>query len=600
MTERRLQIHTENLLPIIKKWLYSERDIFVRELISNSTDALRKIELLHIEKEDLALEIRIEIDKERKALIFSDTGIGMSAEEVEKYIAQIAFSGAKEFVENYQKDKDSLGIIGHFGLGFYSAYMVAHEVTIDTKSYVKDTPAAFWKCDGGVSYTLEEGQRKERGTTITLFLNADSEEFLEEEHLRTILLRFCAFLPFPIFLQGKKINEQEPLWIAPSTTLTDEKYKKFYQFLYPADPEPVLWVHLNVDYPFNLKGILYFPKLHKNWDWEKTHLKLFCNRVFVSDSCKDLLPDYLTHLKGVLDSNDIPLNVSRSFLQKDKRMQQLSSHIAKKIGDKLCHLLQNNRDYFLSLWPEVEMIVKLGALQDEKFYEKVKEALLWKTSQGNYVTVEEYQKLYPGTVYYTVDAHSPLLHLYTQEVLLATSALDPSLMSSLEQRLKISFQRIDSSIENSMLDPTKEKVLLDQEGKTEAAQLAQFAQRALEDSHIQVEAKSLNSNRIPAFFTLEERSRRFRDYLHITQKESSLALPIQKNLVLNTNHPLIEKLMKLRSTHPETAKEILLHLKDLTLLMQKELDAKAVEPFVERSLRLLEQVSPALSTVEAG
>ncbi|HUD02363.1 MAG TPA: molecular chaperone HtpG, partial [Rhabdochlamydiaceae bacterium] len=403
MTHGTLKIHTENILPIIKRWLYSDKDIFVRELVSNACDALRKLQILRDQNladiKDEELKIELVIDKEARTLQFIDTGLGMTAEEVEKYIAQVAFSGAEEFMNKYQSGEKEQ-IIGHFGLGFYSAYMVAEKVTIDTLSYQASAEAAFWSCAGSSDYLLEKGTRASRGTTITLHVQED--EFLEENRLREILQRYCLFLPYPIYLNGTRINEQDPLWLKNSADCTEKDYLDFYHTLYPLEPDPIFWIHLNIDIPFHLQGILYFPKLTKRFDWNKSNIQLFVNRVFVSESCKDLIPDFLMCLRGAIDSPDIPLNVSRSSLQMDRTVRQLSSHISKKVADKLAALHQSDKEKFLAAWPEIEMIVKLGMLQDEKFYARAKDFLVWKTTADTWTTLEGKA----GTVFYTSDAHA--------------------------------------------------------------------------------------------------------------------------------------------------------------------------------------------------
>jgi molecular chaperone HtpG len=337
MTEGTLKINTEKLLPIIKKWLYSDKEIFLRELVSNACDALSKLKILReqgeIEFSDDELKIDIRLDAEAKTLTISDTGIGMTAEEVEKYIAQLAFSGAEDFLSKYEGSEEKNQVIGHFGLGFYSAYMVSSKVEIDTLSYQERAEPAHWVCDGTSSYTLDKGTRAERGTTITLHI--EDEDFLEEARIASLLSRYCAFLPYPIHLEGEHINHKDPLWLKSPADCTEEEYLEFYRQLHPMEPEPIFWVHLNVDYPFHLKGILYFPHIHNRFDFQKKPVKLFCNRVFVSDNCSDLIPEYLSIMRGAIDSPDIPLNVSRSYLQMDKTVRSLSNHIAKKVADRL-------------------------------------------------------------------------------------------------------------------------------------------------------------------------------------------------------------------------------------------------------------------------
>lgn len=570
MTQKTLKIHTENILPIIKKWLYSEKDIFVRELVSNSCDAMRKLQILG-KLEDPRIDITI--DKNAKTITFSDNGIGMTAEEVEKYIAQIAFSGAEEFVAKYQA-KDS--IIGHFGLGFYSAYMVAASVTLDTLSYQEGAEAALWTCDGSAAYTLEKGTRDKRGTTITLHVN--DEEYLDDLHLRTILKKYCAFLPYPIYFNGTRINQDEPLWLKNPSDCTDKDYLDFYHTLYPMEPDPIFWIHLSVDYPFHLQGILYFPKISRRFDWGKSNIQLFCNRVFVSDNCKDLLPDFLICLRGALDSPDIPLNVSRSTLQMDRTVRQLASHITKKVADRLSSLHQNDREKFLAAWPDIEIVIKLGLLQDEKFYERAKDFLVWKTTQGSWITLSDQKK-----VFYTSDPHAPVLELFKEkEVLIAPSPVDSAVMNFLEHKLSIQFQRVDGALDETILDRAREKTVLDADGKTESARIADYFRTVLS---CPVEAKSLASDALPAFLMFEEKSRRLRDQLALYEKELPQA---QKTFVVNTNSPLINQLVKLGDKKPALAQQVAKHLYDLSLMTQKELDGEEIPRFAQRSSQLLE------------
>ena len=361
-----LKIHTENILPIIKKWLYSDKDIFIRELVSNACDAIHKCKVLREHGEftgsDIDFRIDLTVDKTAKTLTFTDNGIGMTAEEVEKYIAQVAFSGAEEFAGKYRSQNEKDQIIGHFGLGFYSAYMVSSTVTIDTLSYRDHSEPALWSCDGSTAYTLDKGSRTDRGTSITLFIDKDNEEFLEEGKLRTILNHYCAFLPVPIYLNGSHINKKEPLWLKNSADCTDQDYLEFYRALYPLEPDPIFWIHLNVDYPFHLKGILYFPKINRQFDFGQNTIKLFCNRVFVSDNCKDLIPDYLMVLRGAIDSPDIPLNVSRSTLQMDRTVRQLSSHISRKVSDRLSSL------YNKSTTVQLEFMFDENGIHEHHFF----------------------------------------------------------------------------------------------------------------------------------------------------------------------------------------------------------------------------------------
>ena len=605
MTKAKLKVHTEHILPIIKKWLYSEKDIFIRELVSNACDALGKCRVLREQEGvnilDEELKIDVRTDKEKKQLIFSDTGIGMTEEEVEKYIAQIAFSGAEEFLSKYKSSEEKDQIIGHFGLGFYSAYMVSEKVSIETLSYKEGSTPVSWVCDGSTEYEMQPGSRSSRGTDVILHVDADNEEFLEEGKIEQILQAYCAFLPFPIYLNGKHINSKDPLWLKPASQCTNEEYLSFYRSLYPMDPDPIFWIHLNVDYPFNLKGILYFPKVHRKFDWSGCSIKLFCNRVFVSDQCKDLLPDYLMALKGALDSPDIPLNVSRSYLQMDRTVRQLAVHISKKVADKLAQTHETDKDLFIKIWPDVELIIKLGMMQDEKFQERAKDFLLWKNTQDEWTTLEAYlernKEKTKGKIFYTTDEKydSSFLQLYKDqgiEVLYATSSVDTTLMTTLERtKSDIQFQRIDGDIDESILDKSKEKSLLDVDGKTEAVKLSELIAAKLGKEQVTVEAKSLASDSLPGFVVVKEEMRRMREFFALSQRDMpALDMTSKKTFVVNTNSKLMTALPKLNEKDPDLAKDLVLQLYELSLLSQKELDPSELSSFIQRSGRVLEKL----------
>lgn len=609
MSKGTLKIHSENILPIIKKWLYSDKDIFLRELVSNATDALSKLKILRDQNEasfdDKDLRIDILIDKENKLLTIKDTGIGMSADEVEKYIAQLAFSGAEDFMKKYESAQDKDQIIGHFGLGFYSAFMVSTSVDIDTLSYRAQSTPAFWSCDGSSEYTLEQGSRQERGTTITLHIDASSEEFLEENRIKEMLDRHCSFLPFPIYLNGNHINDHHPIWIKAPSECKDEEYLELYRHLYPMETDPIFWVHITVDYPFHLKGILFFPKITKRFDYTKSNVHLYCNRVFVADSCKDVIPDFLTVLRGVIDSPDIPLNVSRSALQMDRTVRQLGSHIVKKITDKLSSLYESDFEKYSSFWKDIETVLKLGILQDEKFYEKAKDLLIWKNTQNSWTTLKDYleraKSKHENKVFYTFDEKhtSHFLDLYEQqniEVIQAPSYLDNPLLSFIESKeAPVKFQRIDGGIDSSLLNKDKEDTLLDADGKTLSLRLEELFKGNLEHKDLQVEAKSLSSEQLPAFIVIDEQSRRLRDYFAMTQPDSETLFPQKKTLVLNTNNKLIQAIYKLQQKDETLAKELSNQVYDLSLLSQKELEPTQFSDFIKRSSSLLERLAEKIS-----
>lgn len=599
MSKGTLKIHSENILPIIKKWLYTDKNIFLRELVSNACDAMSKLKILRDEGKvsfsDEELRIDIEVKKDAKTLTILDTGIGMTAKEVEKYIAQLAFSGAEEFVKKYQKEGEQEQMIGHFGLGFYSSFMVSKEVEIDTLSFAKSAKAAHWSCDGSPDYTLDEGSRTERGTTITLHIAPDSEDFLEEGHLRDILLKHCRFLPYPIYLNGKQINELEPLWIKPASECTDQNYLDFYRALYPLEPDPIFWIHLNVDYPFHLKGILYFPKLNRRLDPNQSSVHLYCNRVFVSDSCKDLIPDYLSVLRGVIDSSDIPLNVSRSNLQMDRTVRQLSSHISKKVSDKLTSQWQSDRDAFVQKWPDIEMIIKLGVLQDDKFYDRIKGCLVWKNSSQDWTTLEDYLERHEDKKVFYHHDEKQTTHFFEMykdkgvEILFSSSHLDTPLMSFLEGKIEgVKFQRLDGAVDETILDKEREKIVLDESGKTEAVHTANFFKAQLDDT-VAVEAKSLTSDHVPAFILITEEERRMRDYFTLSGQELPSRLGKKHTLVVNTNNKLVQAIPKLKDQ--ELAKGLVKQLYALSLLSQRELDPSDFSSFLKRSSELLESLT---------
>jgi molecular chaperone HtpG len=596
MRKNNLSIHSENILPIIKKWLYSDKDIFIRELVSNATDAINKVKILKnqgmIDVEETTFNISVSINQEHKTITISDTGIGMTEEEVEKYIAQIAFSGAEEFVAKYKTQTEKDPIIGHFGLGFYSAYMVASKVEINTLSHQENAKPVFWSCDGSSNYSIGAGTKQTKGTEIILTIDDQSAEYLEESKLKELLLKYCNFMPFPIFLNGQSIGNQSPLWMKNPSECTEKEYLEFYRKLFPLDQDPLFWIHLNVDYPFHLQGILFFPKIHRRFDANESTIRLFCNRVFVSDNCKEILPDYLTILRGAIDSPDIPLNVSRSYLQVDKNVKQLSSHISKKISDRLGQLYKTDKEKFIAAWADIEMIVKLGILQDEKFYDRIKDVLIWKNSEDNWTTLSEYlERSKDKKVFYTSNKDSALIHLYKEkqiEILMAPLPIDTAIIQSLEEKMSISFQRIDGGIDENLLDPSREKTLLDADGKTIASKTASFIKSSLDEEAIEVEAKSLSSDKLPAFLVLDENQRRLRDYMTMTQGKHSF--PAKKTFVVNTNSPLIQLIEKLQNKQPDIAAEMAKSVYDMALLSQRELESGDLEKVVARQTVILEKL----------
>jgi len=456
-----LSIHTENIFPIIKKWLYSEHDIFFRELTSNAIDAINKrvVEEPGIDTKDFGVEVKI--DKKKKTIIFSDTGIGMTAEEIEKYINQIAFSGAEDFVEKY-KDVQT-NIIGHFGLGFYSSFIVADKVTIDSLSYKEGSKAAGWSCEGSTEYEAYAGKRKEVGTTITIHVNDESEEFLDEDKVQSILEKYCSFMSFPVKFKDKVINEKPALWNKKPNEVTDEEYKEFYKTAFQQYDEPLFWIHLNVDYPFNLKGILYFPKFKNQLDINKGQVKLFCNNVFVADNLKDLIPEFLLLLKGGIDIPDIPLNVSRSFLQSDSQVQKISNYIVKKVADHFKSAFKDDREKYASYWKDISDFIKYGLLTNEDFFKALEKQIVYKTTEGKWLTIEEYLEANksddkPHKIYYapsenTQVSYIDMLKQQNIDVIYAESMLDSHLFQKLEMSNgDIRFIRVDSEINDDLVE----------------------------------------------------------------------------------------------------------------------------------------------------
>ncbi len=597
MRKNSLSIHSENILPIIKKWLYSSRDIFLRELISNATDAIKKLRILRecgqASDDATPLEIHVRIDKKAGTLTISDNGIGMTEEEVEKYIAQIAFSGAEEFLAKYKKETDADPIIGHFGLGFYSSYMVAQKVELKTLSFLSGSSPVFWTCDGSSSYEIGPSEPKERGTDIVLHLGEESAEFLQESKIRELLDRYCSFMPDPIFLNGKPINNCEPLWTKSPSACTNQEYLEFYRKLYPMKEDPLFWIHLNVDYPFRLQGILYFPKSIQQLEHKVSKVMLFCNRVFVADNCNDILPDYMTILRGAIDSPDIPLNVSRSYLQIDQKVQQLGAHISKKIADKLTSLFKTDRQAYIANFQEIEWLLKLGLLHDDKFRDRVKEILIWKNTTGEWTTPQEYlDRAKEKKIYYCKGASASKIRQVYQdrgiELLTTTNPIDSPVMGALELTLNVKFQCIESELDETLVDASREKTLLDSDGKSIATRIADLFRAEL-PKELKIEAKSLASDSIAGLFLVDEQMRRMRDFGLLTQEKKDFA-HIGRSFVVNTNNKLVQAAHRLAAAKPDLSKRLALQVYDLARLSQKELEQDEIEQLLARQQALLEEL----------
>ncbi|CEP42033.1 molecular chaperone HtpG [Paraclostridium sordellii] len=609
-----ISIHTENIFPIIKKWLYSDKDIFIRELISNGCDAINKYkklvslgEVKNSNQEEYKIDVTI--DKENQLLIFEDNGIGMTEEEVEKYINQVAFSGAEDFVNKY-KDKvsEESDIIGHFGLGFYSAFMVAKKVQIDTLSYKENEQAVRWISEGQTEYEIGQSEsRKERGTTITLFLDEDSKEFLEEYEVRNIIDKYCSFLPVDIYLhvKGKEekeedekpLNDTYPLWLKSPKDCTDEEYKEFYRKVFKTFDEPLFWIHLNVDYPFNLKGILYFPKLKNEFELIEGKVKLYNNQVFVADNIKEVIPEFLLLLKGVIDCPDLPLNVSRSFLQNDKDVSKISKHIVKKVADKLKALHKNEKENYEKFWDDIQVFIKFGCLKDESFYEKIKDIILYKTINNEYLTLNEYlencKEKHENKVFYVSDEEQQSQYIklfkdYNLDAVILDSTIDNHFMSFIEYKNPgVVFNRIDADLSEVLKDKK------DDENKEEKVNIENLFKEVVGDKVKAYSVESLKSEDTTAIILVSEQSRRMAEMKsQFAGMDLGMNFEEEKTLVINDNSPIIKKLMDIKDDESKKDKVSLIcnQILDIALLANKELDAKELDEFIKRNNKLINMV----------
>jgi molecular chaperone HtpG len=622
-----ISIHTENIFPIIKKFLYSDHEIFLRELVSNAVDATQKLKKLSSlgeftgELGDLTIEVSF--DKEKKTITVSDKGLGMTGEEIKKYINQIAFSGAAEFVEKFKDKTDAKDIIGKFGLGFYSAFMVADKVEVISKSYKEGTEAARWECDGSTEFELGPATKTERGTDIVLHINADSEEFLDEFRLKGILEKYCKFLPVQIKFGTKKesiedgvdadgkpkfnsvevdniINNTSPIWTKSPNDLKDEDYLAFYKELYPFSEDPLFWIHLNVDYPFNLTGVLYFPKVKNDFEMQKNKIQLYSRQVFITDEVKAVVPDFLMLLHGVLDSPDIPLNVSRSYLQSDSNVKKISAHITKKVADKLNDMFKKDRPDFEKKWDDVNLFVKYGIISDEKFYDRAKDFSLFKNTDGKYFTSEEYKEKVSPT---QTDKDGNVVYLYASDtgkqdsfiqaaknkaydVLILNGPLDNHYINALEQKLeKVQIKRVDSDTADKLIDKDQkaESVLSD----SEKEQVKTVFEKAINNKSMNVTVESLAPDDLPVIITMSEFMRRMKDMAKMGGGGYAFmgSMPDQYAVAINGNHGIVQKILKAESEEQKTtlAKQAF----DLGLLSQNMLTGADLTNFIKRSITLV-------------
>jgi molecular chaperone HtpG len=647
-----ISIHTENIFPIIKKWLYSDHEIFLRELISNAVDAIQKLNMVARSGEysgDIGdPEITITIDKENKKLSVSDVGIGMTADEVKKYINQVAFSSAEEFVEKYKNSSDQQ-IIGHFGLGFYSSFMVAKRVEIDTLSYKEGSQSVHWSCDGSTQFELTDSTRTERGTTITLALQDEEEEYLEPYRIRELIRKYCDFMPFPIKLDGEQINKQKAPWKESPNALSKDDYLEFYRYLYPFQEDPLLWVHLNTDYPFVVNGILYFPKLKPDVDVTKGQIKLFCNQVFVSDNCEEVIPRFLLPLRGVIDSTDIPLNVSRSFLQNDRTVRKIADYIAKKVGDRLKELYRDDREAYIKSWQDLGTFVKFGSMNDDKFKKQVEDILIYRTtwegatptgdtpsvqvqsgdgdawqdvtpstqsptSNTPYTTLKEYlernKSRHENRVFYCTEAASQATYVELHksqglEVLFMDSFIDSHFISFLErEHPDVKFSRVDSDLDENLISKDNASEIVDPKtNKTRSELVKELFEIALNKPKLTIRTEALKSDgesAPPAIVLLPEALRRLRE-MNALITQQAMEFPEEHTLVVNTSHPLIQNLVNLsqgaivqtggQSPSGDLANLICQHVYDLALMAQKGFDADGMKAFVERSNQVLTRLT---------
>lgn len=613
-----ISIHTENIFPIIKKWLYSDKDIFIRELISNGCDAVNKYKKLISLGEakgnaDENYKIKVSIDKENSALIFEDNGIGMTAEEVEKYINQVAFSGAEDFFNTY-KDKmnEENDIIGHFGLGFYSSFMVSKKVQIDTLSYKENATPVRWVSEDGLEFELTQSDsRNTRGTTITLFLADDSKEFLEEYTVRNIIDKYCSFLPVDIYLETIKteetkedevvdttpINDTNPLWLKAPKDCTDEEYKEFYRKVFKTFDEPLFWIHLNVDYPFNLKGILYFPKLKNEFELIEGKVKLYNNQVFVADNIKEVIPEFLLLLKGVIDCPDLPLNVSRSFLQNDRDVSKISKHIVKKVADKLKSLYKNERENYEKFWDDIQVFIKFGCLKDESFYDKVKDSILFKTINSQYITLNDYlencKEKHENKVFYVSNEEQQSQYIklfkdYGLDAVILDSTIDNHFISMIEFKNQgVHFNRIDADLSDILKENDNED---NKEIKTDIENLFKDV---IGDRINNYSVESLKSEDTPAIILISEQSRRMAEMRsQFAGMDFGMSFEEEKTLVINNNSSIVKKLVSLKDDESKKEQISLIcnQIVDIALLSNKELDSKQLDEFIKRNNQLMSMV----------
>lgn len=623
-----ISIHTENIFPIIKKFLYSDNEIFLRELVSNAVDATQKVKRLsslgEVKGELGDLKVEVAVDKDAKTITIKDAGIGMTADEIKKYINQVAFSGATEFMEKFKEAKDANEIIGKFGLGFYSAFMVAHLVEIDTLSYKEDATPAKWTCDGSTQFEISEGNRTNRGTTITLHIADDAAEFLDDHKIEGILNKYCKFLPVPIQFGTRSVSEPDgedengetkykdvtvdniinntnPIWTKAPSELKDEEYLNFYRELYPMSEDPLFWIHLNVDYPFNLTGVLYFPKVKNELELQRNKIKLFSRQVFITDEVKDIVPEFLMLLHGVIDSPDIPLNVSRSFLQADSNVKKINTYITKKVADKLSDIFRNDRKDFEAKWSDISLFIKYGMITEEKFYDKAKDYALLSSVDGNYYTIEEYKTKVNIT---QTDKNGSVVILYSNDkgkqdsyiqsavkkgydVLIFDTPIDNHFISQLEQKLeKTQIKRVDADIVSKLIEKDEQLELTISE--EQSVTVKEVFEKAISNGTMNVEIIASQEEEIPVTVTQDEFTRRMKEMAKTSGGGGMFgfygSMPDNYKVSVNGNSKLVQRILSTTDAEQETlARQAF----DLALLSQGLLSGEALTAFVNRSVKLI-------------
>ncbi|PJZ36205.1 molecular chaperone HtpG [Leptospira levettii] len=600
----KISVETENIFPIIKKWLYSEKDIFLRELVSNASDAITKLKKVALTEEfEGGSDYRIDLnfDVEKRILSIEDNGIGMTIDEVKKYINQIAFSGATDFAKQYQNADNKAEIIGHFGLGFYSSFMVSKQVTIETKSYKSGQAAVMWSSESGTDFSITPIEKNSRGTKISLYLDSESGEYLDKWKLKELIKKYCDFLPVSIFVQGEKANREKPLWSEEPSKLSPEDYKDFYSYLFPFSGESLFHIHLNVDYPFRLQGILYFPKLTHELEASKNGIKLFCNHVFVSDNASELIPQFLTILKGTIDIPDLPLNVSRSYLQNDPLVKKISNHIIKKVADRLIDDFKKNRQKYEENWNDISIFVKYGVLTDEKFYDAMKDHIIFKNSENGFSTVSEYweknKEKNQNKIFYANETemgsvYMELLKSQGLEALLVDSKIDSHLIQHLEgKNPDWKFQRVDSEIADQILDKDSKAEIVNESNETESNRITKLFEVSLPKEGVQVKVEALKSVDVPGVILLPEFMRRMTEMNSMFNKEDTKSMLKSHTLMVNSKSPLVKSaLQAFEGVNPEKGKKLARVIYDLSLLSAKVMDEKEVSEYTKRTTEFLQEI----------